>query len=143
MLCHIAFRLGGTTRPLSASLAIALYVGGGPGLLLTLSLHLDVLLYTVVTGGARPQHGILDAPPWSLPLLMAPVLTMSALFLMALASGFRGLHGGSRLRAVAAIIITLMVSGLLMSALHAVFAFSLGVPHFLFFLRGSPIDIRF
>jgi hypothetical protein len=140
VLCHIAFRLGGSTRPLSASLAIALYVGGGPGLLLTLSLHLDVLLYTVVTG-ARPQHGIMDAPPWSLPILLAPVLAMSALFLMALASGFRGLHGGSRLRAVAAIVVTLMVSGVLMSALHAVFAFSLGVPHFLFHLRGSPIEI--
>lgn len=140
VLCHIAFRLSGATRPLSSSLAIALYVGGGPGLLLTLSLHFDVLLYTVVTG-ARPQHGIEDAPPWSLPILIAPVLAMSALFLMALASGFRGLHGGSRLRAVAALVVTLLVSGLLMSALHAEFDFSLGVPHFLFHLRRSPIEI--
>lgn len=140
LLCHIAFRLSGPTRPLSSSLAIALYAGGGPGLLLTLNLQLDALLYFVVTG-ARPLHGIADAPPWSLPILVVPVLAMFALFVTALASGLRGLHGGSRFRAVAAIVITLMVSGLLMSALHAVFDFTLGVPHFLFHFSRSIIEI--
>jgi hypothetical protein len=143
VLCHIVLRLGGTTRPLSASLAIALYVGGGPGLLLTLSLLLDVLLYAAVTSGARLQHGFVDAPPWAIPILMAPVLGMAALFLMALAAGFRGLHGGSRLRAVAAIVVAIIVAGLLLGALHAVLDFALGVPHFVFYFRRSPIDIWF
>lgn len=144
VLSHIVFRLGGTTRPLSASLAIALYVGGGPGLLLTLSLELDMLLYSLLTGRVKFEHGFLDAPPWALPILFGLVMATSALFVLALASALRGLHGGSRLRTFVAIILALVISGLLLSALHAAFHFSLGVPHFLFHLRGgAPMDLWF
>jgi hypothetical protein len=138
VLCHLALRLSGATRPLSASLAIALYVGGGPGLLLTLSLDLVILLYSVVTGGSPLQHGIMDAPSWAIPILLVPALAAAAWFQLALAAGFRGLHGGSRARALIAMVLAVVVSGLLMSALHTVLRFSLGVPHFLFHLRATP-----
>lgn len=144
VLSHLVFRLGGTTRPLSASLAIALYVGGGPGLLLTLSLDLDVLLYSLLTGRVQFEHGFVDAPPWAMPILLGLAMGTSALFVLALASALRGLHGGSRLRTFVAIVLALVVSGLLLSALHAVFRFSLGVPHFLFHLGGRPpMDLWF
>ncbi|HMG24515.1 MAG TPA: hypothetical protein VK607_24430 [Kofleriaceae bacterium] len=144
VLCHVVLRPGQATRPLSASLAIALYIGGGPGLLLTLSLDLDLLLYSAVTGGGSLQHGFAAAPPWARLVLIALALGTSALFMMALASAMRGLHGRSRLRTVAAIVFALAGSGLLLSALHAMFHFALGVPHFLFHLRReAPIDIWF
>lgn len=143
VLCHAVLRFGGTTRPLRASLAIALYVGGGPGLLLTLSLDLDLLLYAVTTGGAAFGNSFAGAPRWAMPILLALALGTSALFLMSLASGLRGLHGGSRLRAVVAIVVALVVSGLLLGALHAVFDFTLGVPHFLLHFGGALIAIQF
>jgi hypothetical protein len=144
VLCHIVFRLGGTARPLSASLAIALYVGGGPGLLLTLSLELDMLLYSLLTGSVQFQHGFVDAPPWAIPILFGLVMGTSALFVLALAGALRGLHGVRGLRTLVAIVFALVVSGLLLSALHAAFSFSLGVPHFLFRIRrGSPISLWF
>ena len=61
VLCHVVARTGATARPLSASLAIALFIGGGPGLLLTLSMYLDVLLYAALIGHA-PSADILGVP---------------------------------------------------------------------------------
>lgn len=145
VLCHIGFRLGGATRPLSASLAIALYIGGGPGLLLTLAIEIDVLLYSLLTGVTDFGHGFAGAPAWAQSILMVLVAAMSGLFVLALTSALAGLHGAtSRLRALVAIVFALVVSGLLLSALHAAFNFSLGVPHFLFHIRrGSPISLWF
>jgi hypothetical protein len=143
VLCHIVLRLTGPTRPLSASLAIALYVGGGPGLLLTLALDVDLLLYFLLTGGMPGEHAFMDAPLWALPILFGVVAVMSGVFVSALANALSGLHA-SRLRTLVAIVVALVVSGLLLSALHAAFAFSLGVPHFLFRLHGgSPIRLWF
>lgn len=145
VLCHISFRLGRTTRPLGASLAIALYIGGGPGLLLTLAIEVDVLLYFLLTGVTPDEHGFAAAPAWAQATLMLLVAAMSGLFVLALIRALSGLHGvTSRLRALVAIVSALVVSGLLLSALHAAFTFSLGVPHFLFHIRrGSPISLWF
>jgi hypothetical protein len=144
VLCHVGFRLGGTTRPLSASLAIALYVAGGPGLLLTLALDADLLLYFLLTGQSQVLHNFVDTPAWATPILLGLVGATSGFFMLALASALGGLHGASRRRALVALVFALVVSGLLLSALHAVFAFSLGVPHFLFHIRrGWPISLWF
>lgn len=144
VMCHVGLRLGGRTRPLGASLAIALFVGGGPGLMLTLSLDLDLWLYFALTGRMQTLHAFEDAPTWALPILFGLVAGMSALFVIALASALRGLHGAGRLRTLVAIVLGLVVSGFLLSALHAAFSFALGVPHFLFRLHGpSPIALWF
>jgi hypothetical protein len=144
VLCHIGFRLRGATRPLGASLAIALYIGGGPGLLLTLAIEVDMLLYSLLTGATQFQHGFVDAPAWAMPILLGLVAATSGLFVLTLAAALAGLHGASRSRTLLAIVFALVVSGLLLSALHEAFDFSLGVPHFLFRLRrGSPISLWF
>ncbi|HEX3481051.1 MAG TPA: hypothetical protein VHT91_38810 [Kofleriaceae bacterium] len=143
VLCHIVLRLTGPTRPLSASLAIALYVGGGPGLLLALAIDIDVLLYFMVTDHPQLQHAFVDAPSWAVPILYGLVMVTSGVFVNALASALSGLHA-SRRRTLVAIVVALVVSGLLLSALHSTFQFSLGVPHFLFQLHGgSPISLQF
>lgn len=141
VLCHAVLRQRATVRPLLASLAIALYIGGGPGLLMSLAVYLDVWLYFALTGMLPGSHGILGAPGWAIPILLAPVLGTSALFLMALASAFRALHAASRVRAIVAILVALAGSALLLGALHQAFTFTLGVPHFVF--RHSGFDILF
>lgn len=144
VLCHIVLRLTGPTRPLSASLAIALYVGGGPGLLLAIAIDVDVLLYFVVADHPQLQHAFEDAPSWAVPILFGLVMGMYALFVMALASTLSALHGAGVKRTLAAILVALAVSGLLLGALHAAFPFSLGVPHFLFLLHArSPVALQF
>jgi len=143
VVCHGVLRLGGTTRPLRASLAIALYIGGGPGLLLTLVLDLDVLLYTAITGDAQVRHGFAEAPPWAFTILLALVMAASALFVTALASGLRALHGRSGLRAAAAIVVAIAVSGWLVGALRAAFGFHLGVPYFAFHLGRPWFDLTY
>jgi hypothetical protein len=144
VLCHIGFRLTGKTRPLSASLAIALYIGGGPGLLITLSIEVDLLLYFLLTGATQVLHDFGDAPAWAVPILLGLVAATSGLFFLALAAALGTLHGASRLRTLLAIFFALVVSGLSLGALHAAFDFSLGVPHFLFHLRrGSPLSLWF
>jgi hypothetical protein len=143
VLCHAVLWLSGTARPLRASLAIALYIGGGPGLLLTLALDLDLLLHHALTGHVRFEPGLADTPRWAHSILMGLALGTSALFMMALASAFRALHGGSRFRAIAAIVIALVVSGLLLGALHAAFEFGLGVPHYVIYTGPPWVDLWF
>lgn len=142
VLCHVVARTRATARPLSASLAIALFIGGGPGLLFTLSTYLDVLLYAALIGHAPPPEILAGAPPWIAPILLVPPMAMAGLFLLTLASAFRGLHGGSRARALAAILFALVASGLLFSALHAVVSFGFGVPHFVVHPGPPWFDIR-
>lgn len=141
VLCHVVLRQRKTARPLRASMAIALYIGGGPGLLLSLSMYLDLWLYFAVTGMLPGRQGLMEAPGWAKPILLALVLGASALFLMALASGFRALHAASRVRAIVAILVALAGSALLLGALHEAFTFTLGVPHFVF--RHGGFDISF
>lgn len=140
VLCHVVLRRRETARPLRASMAIALYIGGGPGLLLSLAMWLCVWLYFAVTG-TFPGHGILGAPGWAIPILLTPVTAASGLFLTAMAGGFRGLHAASRARALVALLVALAGSALLLGALHAVFDFTLGVPHFV--VRHGGFDISF
>src|SRR5262249_41839638 len=110
-----------TARPLRASLAISLYVGGGPGLLLSLAMYLDLWLYFAVTGMSPGRNGLMGGVPgWTKPILLATVFGASGLFLTALASAFRGLHAASRVRAIVAILVALAGSAVLLGALHEV-----------------------
>lgn len=130
ILCHVVMRLGGTTRPLRASLAVALYVGGGPGLLLTLAFELDMLLYAALAGNTRMADNFEGAPAWVVLILVGLAVCAAVLFQVALVSGLRGLHGGSRRRALAAMVFATLASGLLLTTLRDAFAFHLGVPYF-------------
>jgi hypothetical protein len=141
VMCHVVLRQRKTARPLRASMAIALYIGGGPGLLLSLAVYLDLWLYYAVTGMLPGGQGFMGAPGWAKPILLALVLGAAALFLMALASGFRALHAASRVRAIVAILVALAGSAVLLGALHEAFTFTLGVPHFVF--RHGGLDISF
>jgi hypothetical protein len=142
ILCHAALRATGTTRALRASMGIALYVGGGPGLLLHLLSYLDLWLYVGVTGTTHLENNFQGAPWWSLPLLMLPTLVVAGYFWAALAIGLRGVHATSRLRGSIALLVAVVISGMLLSALHSVFEFNLGVPHFLVqFGGGIPFSI--
>jgi hypothetical protein len=132
VLCHVVMWLGGTTRPLRASLAIALYVGGGPGLLLTLAFDVDELLYAAAARNTQIAHNFEGAPAWVVPILFGLAVCAAVLFQVALASGLRGLHGGSPRRALAAMVFATLASGLLLTTLHDVFPFHLGVPYVAF-----------
>jgi hypothetical protein len=130
VLCHVVLRQRKTARPLRASMGIALYVGGGPGLLLSLTWYLDVWLYFALTRMTPGRNGFTGAPGWAQAILGGLVLGASAHFLMTLAGAFRGLHAVSRVRAIVAIVVALAASAVLLGVLRAVVDFTLGVPYF-------------
>jgi hypothetical protein len=128
VLCHPILRLFGSKRPLRATVAIALFSGGGPGLLLILSMYLQVAIHIALVGSF---HGSLNAglPAWYMPI--GGVLTYGpfATYALMLASGLRGLHAARRWQAAIAIAMSLLTSAYLLGVLHRALDFDFPAPH--------------
>ncbi len=139
VLCHPLLRLAGSTRPLRATVAISLFAGGGPGLLVALGGDLMVCLRVALFGAYKGSVAA-GVPPWAQPPLLL-LLFVPMLFLLAsLALGLGGLHGLRRGRAAVALLIALLLSAVLLGVLHGRFAFALGTPHLVFTMRrGWPM----
>ena len=143
VVCHGVLRLGGSPRPLRASVAIALFAGGGPGLVLTLAIYATMGLHFALAGSF---HGAVlsDVPPWSAPIFLVLVYVPLMLLLATLASGLRGLHDATRLRAFVAIVVALVITAAIFGVLHAMFDLAFNVPHLVLRLRHHVgFDIYF
>jgi hypothetical protein len=143
ILSHPLLRLFGSRRPLGATLGVALFAGGGPGLLATLGAYLCYSLRTWIFG-ASPQL-LRHLPFWpalALTLLLAvPLLAFFVMLMLAMA----GLHDLPRRRAVAAVSLSLLVLAVLLGVLHRVVHFSIGIPHlaFTWYGRVPILDVWF
>jgi hypothetical protein len=130
VLCHPILRLGGSTRPLRATIAVSLFAGGSPGLVVALSIDLMVALRVALFGPPGPSHGMLPGVPlWAI----GPILLMSyapfAYLLATLALGLAGLHAVSRARAAVAVGFSLVAIGLLFGVAHRRVYLEVGAPH--------------
>jgi hypothetical protein len=143
IVCHPLLRLGGSTRRLRASVAVALFAGGGPGLLVTLTWYLAFALRRALFG---PQESLIRGlPGWAIPPLAIITFGSFAYYLASLALALAGVHAVGRRRPVSAVVLSLCAIGLGLGALHRALRFSVGVPHFVLFVRHHvPIpDIWF
>jgi hypothetical protein len=129
ILSHVVLRLCGSTRPLRASVAIALFAGGGPGLVLRFILYCQVWIHIALVGSFHGQL-LPGLPGWYVPISQVLFYGSAAYFLLALAAGLRGLHAVSRGRTAGALVVALVSSGLALGVLHDVIVFSFNVPHF-------------
>ncbi len=143
VLCHPVLRLCGSTRPLRASVAVALFTGGGPGLLLAFSLYLQVWIHILLVGSFDGQL-LPGLPDWYVPihevLFYAPFMA----YVLVLAGGLRGLHAARRWQVAIAIMVSLLASAILLGVLHRVVNFNLRAPHLVMRIgRGPLFDIWF
>lgn len=131
---HPLLRLGGSTRRLRASVAVALFAGGGPGLLITLTWYVARALRVALFGAQDSMlRGI---PAWAVAPMMVLTFGPFAYYLVTLTLGLAGLHAVGRARAAAAVLFGLCGVGLLLGALHHVVSVPVGVPHFVITLYG-------
>jgi len=143
-LCHPVLRTFGSTRPVRASVAVGLYAGGGPGLLMLL------VSYTCEALRAR-LFGLHDgpilrgAPLWAEIVFSVLVVGTTLWFLVALVGGQRGVHAISRARARAAVAFAVVASAVVLGFAHRYVPFSMGAPHFaLSFYKHLPVpDVWF
>lgn len=144
LVCHPLLRLAGSTRRLSASIAVALFAGGGPGLVMTLGTYLAIGLRVTLFGAINGAllHGI---PGWAVAPLALLTYAPFAFYLVTLTRGLVGLHAIGRARGVAAVVLGLTLLAFALGGLHRVHEFSVGVPHFAVTLyRHVPIlDVWF
>ncbi len=144
ILCHPLLRIAGSKRRLSASIAVALFAGGGPGLVIALSMDLLIALRTALFG--QFQQSILrGVPHWALAPLALLAYGPFFYYLATLALALGGLHAVGRLRAVAAVVISLVLTGLALGIVHRFDLLTVGVPHFVIYVNHHvPIpDIWF
>jgi hypothetical protein len=131
-------RLGGSRRGLSATLAISLFAGGGPGLLAALAIYFVVAGRRLLYGTA--SSSIVDGTPMA--FKVAALIVMSApeiALVVTLILGLAGAHGIRRRRAAAAVLFSLVALGSVLGLLHEHVRFALGVPHFVvMFDEGVP-----
>jgi hypothetical protein len=128
LLCHPLLRLGGSHRRLHASVAVSLFAGGGPGLLSALSISLAVALRLTLF---PPFEGsvLRGLPSWALGPFALLTYAPSLFLLATLALGLAGLHACSRLRAVAAVMVSVVVVGFTLGVLQRFVHLELPVPH--------------
>jgi hypothetical protein len=138
VLAHPFLRLGGSRRGISATLAISLFAGGGPGLLTALSIYLVAACRWLLYG--PPTSALLDGLPIAARLAAIAILFTPVIVLVTtLVLGLAGAHGVRRWRAAVAMAFSLIASGIGLGVLHAHGGFGVGVPHFvLSFYDGIP-----
>ena len=128
-LCHPIMRWFGSRRRLRASVAVALFAGGGPGLVLLLACYAceaaRQLLFGLHTGSL-----LRGLPLWAQLVFLVVFGGAALLFIITLARGQRGVHGARSGHAAVALTFSLVASALVLGALHRRVEFALGVPHF-------------
>jgi hypothetical protein len=128
IVCHPILRLGGSIRRLRASIAVALFAGGGPGLLVTLTWYLAVAVRTALFGA---QDSLLRGiPQWAIAPMALLTFGPFAYYLVVLTLAMAGLHALGHRRAVVAVVFSLCIIGVVLGAIHRAVRFSVGVPHF-------------
>jgi hypothetical protein len=138
-LCHPVLRAFGSTRPLRASVAVGLFAGGGPGLVL--------LLVSYACRAWRERFfGLHEGPimrgdPLWADIAFSVLIGGAAIwFLVALVGGQRGVHAASRGRARLAVAFAIVASSVALGFVHRHVSFSMGAPHFaLAFYRHVPV----
>ena len=143
-LCHPVLRAFGSTRPLRASVAVGLYAGGGPGLLLLLvSAACQVLRAHLF--GLHDGPILRGAPLWGEIAFGVLVGGATLWFFVALVGGQRGVHAIGHGRAGLAVLFAVVASGIALGVAHHYVPFSMGAPHFaLSFYKHLPVpDVWF
>lgn len=134
ILCHPLLRLAGSKRRLSASIAVALFAGGGPGLVIALSMELLIALRIALFGPFH-QSVLRGVPLWA----MGPGALLAygpfCYYLATLALALAGLHAVGRIRAVAAVVTSLVLTGLALGVVHRISLLAVGVPHFVIYVN--------
>lgn len=134
--CHPLLRLFGSRRRLGASVAVALFAGGAPGLVVTLSTYAAIGLRDALFG--RPEHALLRGiPVWAAAALGLLIYGPFLHYLVVLVRALAGLHAVGRARAVAAVVVSLAAVGVALGAMHSAVSFSVGVPHFVIWMYGG------
>jgi hypothetical protein len=115
LICHGILRLAGSRRSIAGSVAVALFVGGGPGTLATL---LDLTVFLVVSrtfGKINFQAGELWSPAVLaiFVLLWATRIAVGACFVRA----FAGLHQMRTWWPLLALVLALVITGLVFGLL--------------------------
>jgi len=129
LAAHMALRLSGSRRPLRGSVAIALYVGGGPAAALTvLTLGMAVLALAL---GAEHEAVFRTIPGWSRWLVTSVFLGGFVAVQLVLARALKGLHAVSFARSIMALMVALVAVGLFTGACHYVWHIptNFGFPH--------------
>jgi hypothetical protein len=128
VVCHPLLRIGGSQRRLRASLAVALFASGGPGLLASLAALACIALRLTLFGPFKTL--LVGIPSWAA-ITFALLLYPSYLyFLSALVLGLAGLHGVGLLRATFAVLVSLAITGLCFGIAHRFVPFPVGTLHF-------------
>jgi len=128
LVCHPLLRLGGSRRRLRASLAVALFASGGPGLLASLAALVCMTLRLKLFGASQTLLvGIPSPAAIAFALLLFPPYFY---FLVALVLGLVGLHGVGMLRAALAVLASLIITGLCLGIAHRWSQLSVGTLHF-------------
>jgi hypothetical protein len=127
IISHPLLRLFGSTRRLSASIGVALFAGGGPGLVATVSTQVTFSLRTWRFGYSPQLLLHLRLLPTLVfgVLVFAPLLSFFVMLMLAMA----GLHALPRWRAVAAVALSLLILAVVLGGLHHLVNFDLGAPH--------------
>jgi hypothetical protein len=126
VVSHPLLRMFGSRRQVSASIAIALFAGGGPGFLTTLALQI-IYGWRVWTFGPSSQL-LRHLPLWATAVGTAFVIPLVGFF-VTLMLAMSGLHQVSRKRSVAAVSSSVVLLALVLGALHRHIDFGIGVPH--------------
>jgi hypothetical protein len=143
VLCHPILRLCGSRRPLRATVAIALFSGGGPGLLLRFSVYLQVAIHIALVGDFHGQL-VEGLPAWYAPISAVLAYGSFAAYALVLAAGLRGLHAARRWQIAIALTMSLLTSAYLLGVLHGALHFDLRAPHLVMgFGRGMLFDVWF
>ncbi len=106
-VAHMCLRVGGSKRPLRMSIAVALYAGGGPGLIVSVLLVLIVFVF-------HAQYGVLDvlAPEVPRGLAHAGISVFVGLylwFLWTLAAALAGAHACRLWKALLAVTVATVI----------------------------------
>jgi hypothetical protein len=133
-MAHALLHLWGSRRPLRGSIAIGLYVGGGP--LLATEIVTLVAVAIAASRGYWHNGSFAAAPLWfQVPLsawYYGTFIAVQIIFLRALA----GLHDRAPSRCLTALLLALVLVGILAGALHrSHLPLGIGVPHLAIFVR--------
>jgi len=118
VLAHAMLRVTGPTRRLRASIAIALYTGGGPGLL-------GLLVMWAIGGTVMALHGAGGGLHGIGVLIVIVMLAPYVFVLTTLARGLGGAHGAGPVRTTLALLFALLVSAIVFGTVSNDFP----VPH--------------
>ena len=143
IVSHPLVRLFGSRRALGGSIAVALFAGGGPGLVATLSAQLGGMLRTLLFGNGAAL--LLKIPLWAAVSLALLISVPLIVFFVVLTLGIAGVHAISLGRAFTAVSLSLLILAVALGALHQVTRFGIGVPHVTLWRYGHQIipDIWF